>query len=181
LPTPAFAEDFGEEPEIAGFYLISPEGRPVRIGFALANEYSDHVMERRNYLYLSHSKLRPVSFGPELRIGPLPQNLQGCSRILRNGEELWSSTFLTGEQNMSHSLANLEHHQFKYPAFRQPGDLHAHMFGTATLSCADGIRLRPGDEMEISIPEFGLPLRNRVSIDPGTLPWREHLQEPASL
>src|ERR1019366_2783251 len=49
---PAFAEDGGEEPEIAGLYVIAPDGAPCRVGYALGNEFSDHVMERRNYLYL---------------------------------------------------------------------------------------------------------------------------------
>ena len=61
---------------------------------------------------------------------------------------------------MSHSIANLEHHHFKYDIFRQPGDLHIHMFGTATLSFADGIACHPGDQFEISAPDFGLPLIN---------------------
>ena len=43
---------------------------------------------------------------------------------------------------MSHTIANLEHHHFKYGLFRQPGDVHVHMFGTATLSFADGIKTR---------------------------------------
>ncbi len=58
LPLPPFAEDDGEEPKIAGLYVIGEDLKPYRIGFALGNEYSDHVMERRNYLYLAHSKLR---------------------------------------------------------------------------------------------------------------------------
>lgn len=165
LPSPAFAEDAGEEPEIAGIYLIGQDGTPFRIGFALANEFSDHVMERRNYLYLAHSKLRPAAFGPEIRIGPLPADIQGTSCIRRDGEVIFEKPFLSGEQNMSHSIANLEHHHFKYALFRQPGDVHVHMFGTATLSFADGISTRRGDEFEIEAPGFGLPLRNRLSVD----------------
>ena len=61
---------------------------------------------------------------------------------------------------MSHSIANLEHHHFKYALFRQPGDVHVHFFGTATLSFADGITTEQGDVFEIEAPDFGLPLRN---------------------
>ena len=64
---------------------------------------------------------------------------------------------------MSHSYANLEHHHFKYDVFRQPGDLHVHMFGTATLSFADGIRTRSGDVFEIEAADFGLPLTNPLA------------------
>ena len=63
---PSFALDGGEEPEIAGIYVIGDDGAPFRVGFALSNEFSDHVTERVNYLYLAHSKLRPASFGPEI-------------------------------------------------------------------------------------------------------------------
>lgn len=165
LPSPAFADDGGEEPEIAGIYVIGPDGTPMRLGFALANEFSDHVMERVNYLYLAHSKLRPASFGPEIMVGALPDDIRGTSRIRRNGRTIFEKPFLTGEANMSHSLANLEHHHFKYALFRQPGDVHVHMFGTATLSFADGVRTEDGDEFEIEAREFGLPLRNRLAVE----------------
>ncbi|WP_312796586.1 AraD1 family protein [Tianweitania sp.] len=165
LPSPAFADDAGEEPELAGIYVIGDDGTPFRLGFALSNEFSDHVMERVNYLYLAHSKLRPASFGPEIRIGALPEDVRGTSRIRRGGEVIFEKPFLSGEANMSHSIANLEHHHFKYRVFRQPGDVHVHMFGTATLSFADGIRTAPGDQFEIEAAEFGLPLRNGLAID----------------
>ncbi|MEO9773054.1 AraD1 family protein [Roseibium sp.] len=166
LVSPGFCEDGGEEPEIAGIYVIAGDGTPVRVGFALANEFSDHVMERQNYLFLAHSKLRPASFGPELLVGDLPADIHGTSRIHRDGAVLWEKPFLSGEANMSHTLANLEHHHFKYGVFCQPGDVHVHMFGTATLSFADGISCRDGDEVEISAPGFGVPLRNRLVFNP---------------
>ncbi len=159
---PPFADDAGEEPEIAGLYVIGPDSKPYRLGFAVGNEFSDHVMERKNYLYLAHSKLRSCSYGPELRVGELPQHLAGTSRILRNGEEIWRNEFLSGEANMCHSLENLEYHHFKYSQFLKPGDVHVHFFGTATLSFADGIRTQPGDVFEISQAEFGAPLINTV-------------------
>ena len=139
LPSPSFALDGGEEPEIVGLYLIAPDGMPQRLGFAIGNEFNDHVTERKNYLYLAHSKLRPCAIGPELRTGAPPAHMEGVSRIRRAGKVLWERPFLTGETNMCHSLANLEYHHFKYAAHRRPGDVHLHFFGTATLSFADGI------------------------------------------
>lgn len=165
IPSPAFAKDAGEEPEMAGIYVIGKDGTPFRVGFALGNEFSDHVTERVNYLFLAHSKLRFCSFGPELRLGDLPRSVTGMSRILRDGKVIWEKPFLSGEDNMSHSIANLEHHHFKYRLFRQPGDVHVHMFGTATLSFADGIKTQPGDMFEIEESQFGLPLRNAVAWD----------------
>ena len=160
LPKPSFALDGGEEPELAGLYLIDDKGRPVRLGFALGNEYSDHVTERQNYLYLAHSKLRHSSIGPEMITGAPPAAIEGMSRIIRKGKTIWEKPFLTGEANMSHTLANLEYHHFKYDGFRRPGDLHIHYFGTATLSIADGIKPEDGDVFEISAAPFGAPLRN---------------------
>ncbi|MGL4312327.1 MAG: AraD1 family protein [Paracoccaceae bacterium] len=164
LQSPDFALDGGEEPEIAGAYVIGSDGVPNRLGFCLANEFSDHVTEKINYLFLAHSKLRPAAFGPELLVGDLPQDIRGTSRILRAGKTVWEKPFLSGEANMSHFIANLEYHHFKYAAFCQPGDLHLHMFGTATLSFADGVKVEPGDIWEIAAPDFGLPLRNPLAV-----------------
>ncbi len=164
LTSPSFALDGGEEPEMAGIYVIAADGSPFRIGFAVANEFSDHVTERINYLYLAHSKLRQASFGPEIRVGAAPDDIRGFSRILRGGKVLWEKPFVSGEANMSHSFANLEYHHFKYGLFRAPGDIHVHMFGTATLSFGDGIRTQEGDVFEIGADGFGLPLRNPLAI-----------------
>lgn len=160
LHSPEFALDGGEEPELAGIYLIASDGTPHRLGFTLANEFSDHVMERMNYLYLAHSKLRPAALGPELLLGDLPADIRGTARITRAGKPIWEKPFLTGEANMSHHIRNLEHHHFKYALFRRPGDLHVHFFGTATLSFADKVTAQDGDVFEIEAPPFSLPLRN---------------------
>lgn len=163
LTMPTFAQDGGEEPELAGVYLIGPDGTPWRLGICLGNEFSDHVTERHNYLWLAHSKLRQASLGPELLIGTPPTDVRGQSRIFRDGALLWEKPFLSGEDNMSHSLTNLEQHHFKYRQFRRPGDIHVHFFGTATLSFAEGIRTQPGDIFEIQAAPFSLPLRNALS------------------
>jgi len=166
LALPHFAQDGGEEPELAGIYLIGPDGSPFRLGVCLANEFSDHVTERHNYLWLAHSKLRQAALGPELLTGEPPQHVAGMSRIRRGTALLWERPFLSGELNMSHSLANLEFHHFKYPQFRRPGDVHVHFFGTATLSYSDGVRTQPGDVFEIEATPFTLPLRNRLEAAP---------------
>lgn len=163
LAMPAFAQDGGEEPELAGIYLIGPDETPFRLGLCLANEFSDHVTERHNYLWLAHSKLRQASLGPELLVGPAPGHVAGTSRIVRDGATIWEKPFLSGEENMSHSLANLEAHHFKYAQFRRPGDVHVHFFGTATLSFSDEIRTQPGDVFEIAAAPFTLPLRNTLA------------------
>ena len=163
LQSPAFALDGGEEPEIAGIYLIDADGVPRRLGFTLANEFSDHITERHNYLWLAHSKLRPAALGAELLAGALPPDVRGMSRIYRQERVLWEKPFLTGEANMSHAIANLEHHHFKYAQFRRPGDVHVHFFGTATLSFTDQVRVEPGDVFDIRADAFLLPLRNPLA------------------
>lgn len=169
LPSPEFALDGGEEPEVVGLYVISPQGRPMRLGFALGNEFSDHVTERQNYLYLAHSKLRPSSFGPELLTGALPADIRGHSRIRRGESLVFDQPFISGEANMSHSIANLEGHHFKYGLFLRPGDVHVHFFGTATLSFSEGVTTQAGDVFEIECGAFGLPLRNALSV--AAAPW----------
>jgi len=165
LPRPGYAKSGGEEPEIVGIYLIDAGGRPWRIGYSLGNEFSDHVTEAQNYLYLAHSKLRCCALGPELFVGELPEDVRGKTRVLRGGKLLWEADFLSGEKNMSHSIANLEHHHFRYDMFRRPGDLHAHFFGAAELSYMAGVRTEPGDEFEIDVPVMGKPLRNRMEAE----------------
>ena len=80
--------------------------------------------------------------------------------MVRGGERIWQAEFISGEANMSHTLANLEHHHFKYPLFRRPGDVHVHFIGAAVLSFTAGVKAEPGDVFEIEVPAFGAPLRN---------------------
>jgi hypothetical protein len=174
LPLPSFALAGGEEAEIVGLYLIGPDGTPWRLGFAIGNEFSDQVTEAQNYLYLAHSKLRACSFGPEMLVGTLPQNVEGRIQILRDGASIWQGEFLSGEANMSHSIQNLEHYHFRYEMFRRPGDLHAYFFGAAILSCANGVTTMAGDVFEIDVPVFGRPLRNAmISSEPVTVKVRQ--------
>jgi len=158
--SPAFAQDGGEEPEIVGLYLIGPDGAPHRLGFALGNEFSDHVTEKFNYLWLAHSKLRQCSYGPELWLGDLPKHITGKSKIIRSNKVLWEKEFLTGEDNMSHNFKNLEYHHFKYGMFRQPGDVHVHFFGTSVLSFSDQVKTEDGDIFHIEADAFEHALVN---------------------
>lgn len=167
LEAPAFGEDGGEEPEIAGVYLIDRSGRPRRVGMAQGNEFSDHVMERRNYLYLAPSKLRQCAIGPELVIEPSFEDVRGRARIEREGVEIWAAELATGEAHMCHSLANMEHHHFKYPQHRQEGDAHIHFYGAGAFSFTSEIRVQAGDVMEVAFEGFGRPLRNPLSVAEG--------------
>jgi len=166
LLVPAYADDGGEEAEIAGLYLIGPDGTPYRVGFAIGNEFSDHVFEKKNYLNLAASKMRTCSVGPELVLGADFQSVPGRVKIVRAGREVWAKDIATGEAEMSHSLQNLEHHHFKYEAHRRPGDVHVHFYGAHSLSFGAGVALADGDVMEISFKDFGRPLRNPLKVAP---------------
>jgi hypothetical protein len=118
LTVPAFAEDGGEEPEVAGVYVID-------------------------------------------------QQVQ----ITRQGSLVWRKEILSGQRNMAHSLENIEHHHFKYPLHRRPGDVHIHFFGADAFSFGEGISLKDGDVFEIGFAGLGRPLINpvRISTEPETL------------
>lgn len=164
LEIPPYAEDGGEEAEIAGIYMIAPDGKPRSIGMAGGNEFSDHQFEKKNYLNLAGSKLRTCALGPELVVDPKFEAVPVEVRIERAGTLLWSKSFRTGEAAMCHSLQNIEHHHFKFEAHRRPGDVHVHFFGTDCLSFGDGVRLQDKDVMQVAFEGFGRPLRNPVCV-----------------
>lgn len=168
ITTPAHADDGGEEAEIAGIYVIDPAGQPRRIGMAAGNEFSDHKLEKQNYLHLAGSKLRMCAIGPELVIDPDFEYVPGRVRIERGSQVIWERDVATGDREMCHSLANIEHHHFKFDEHRTPGDLHVHFFGAQSLSYSDEVLLEDGDVMDIQYAGFGRALRNPVRIAPKT-------------
>jgi hypothetical protein len=165
LTVDGFAEDGGEEPELAAVYVIDPDGAPRRVGMTPANEFSDHQIEKQNYLYLAHSKLRTCAIGPELILDPDFSIVNGTVTIERDGAILWTKEISTGDQRMCHSLSNIEHHHFKYEPHRRPGDAHVHFLGAGAFSFGEGIKLENGDEMVISWSGYGRALRNRIAIE----------------
>ncbi|HEX9201903.1 MAG TPA: AraD1 family protein [Acidobacteriaceae bacterium] len=162
IEIPGHAEDGGEEAELAGVYLIADDGTPCRIGIAIGNEFSDHKFEKRNYLNLAGSKLRACSIGPELVVGADFKDVHGEVRLERAETTLWQRKIVSGEDNMCHSLANMEHHHFKFAGHRQPGSVHVHFFGANALSFAQNIVLRDGDVMEVRFDGFGRALSNPI-------------------
>jgi hypothetical protein len=171
LEQPAFADDAGEEPEVAVAYVVDRRGTPWRVGFAPGNEFADHVMEKKNYLYLAHSKLRQCAIGPELSLDQRFRRLTGSVAILRGSESIWSHEIRSGETEMAHSLENLEFHHFKYAEHRGPGQAHVHFLGASAFSFGAGVTLADGDVMEVAWRELGRSLRNPLRVDtrlPGT-------------
>lgn len=168
LEVPDFGDDGGEEPEIAGIYMVDRQGTPYRIGFATGNEFSDHVMEKKNYLYLAPSKLRQCAIGPELVIGGDFCDIKGNVRVSDGEQVKWSADIRTGEQNMAHSLENLEYHHFKYPGHRLPLQAHVHFFGADAFSFGSKLLLENNDLMTVHWEGLGRPLQNRLAVSPDT-------------
>jgi hypothetical protein len=166
LEIPSHAEDGGEEAELAGVYIIGADGTPFRLGMAQGNEFSDHLFEKRNYLNLAGSKLRTCSLGPELVIGADFSEVRGNVRLERGAATLWRKAIASGENNMAHSLSNLEHHHFKFAGHRQPGSIHVHFYGADALSFGEGVVVEDGDIAEVRFEGFGRALRNPIRREP---------------
>lgn len=168
LEVPPYGNDGGEEPEVAALYVIDKTGKPYRVGFATGNEFSDHVMEKKNYLYLAPSKLRQCSIGPELVIDADFTALEGKVSVNRGNEVLWESVATTGESNMAHSLANLEYHHFKYEGHRMPLQVHVHYLGTNAFSYSIKLLLQDKDVMTVQWDDMGRALQNPIKISSET-------------
>jgi hypothetical protein len=169
LDVPNHADDGGDEAEIAGLYVIAEDGSPYRVGLAQGNEFSDHVLEAKNYLYLAQSKLRACSLGPEIVVGSdLSQEIRGRASVERGGRTIWEGPLASGEPWMCHTLANVEHHHFKHAEHRRAGDAHVHFFGADLFSFKDRLKMEDGDVMVVAFDGFGRPLRNPVRFDRST-------------
>lgn len=164
LNVPPYANNGGEEPELAGIYVIDKNGNPYRIGFSTGNEFSDHIMEKKNYLYLAPSKLRECAIGPELIIDSAFASFAGTVNVSRNGEILWQSAINSGSQNMAHNLQNLQYHHFKYAGHRVPYQAHVHFFGADAFSFGSGLLLEDGDMMSVQWENMGRALLNPLKI-----------------
>jgi len=169
LSVPSHGQDGGEEAEIAGVYLIGDDGAPYRIGMCASNEFSDHKLEQVNYLYLAGSKLRQCSLGPELVVDGNFHSVTGDVRVERGDNVVWQRSIETGEATMSHSLANMEHHHFKFDAHRIPGHVHVHFFGAHSLSFGEGVELQDGDWMQVHFAGYGRALRNPIRFESKSL------------
>jgi hypothetical protein len=165
LLVPNFAQGGAEEAELAAVYIVDPAGAPRRVGFTPGNEFTDHRTRKLNSLYHAGAKHRTCSIGPELAIGAEFSSVRGSVSIHRAGQPAWSKEIATGEEHMCHSLANLEHHHFKYDDHRVPGDVHIHFLGATAFSFAAGFAIEDGDEAVIEFDGFGRALRNPVKFD----------------
>lgn len=160
---PSFGKDLSDQAEIAALSVIDGAGRPWVVGYALANEFTDHQLESDNVFNMGHAKLRTTGLGPELLAGDLPELVTGKSRVWRADAIVWESAFESGSAVMTHSPSQLLYHHFKYVQFRRPGSVHVHLLGASTTSFTAGIRTQVGDVFEVQSDMFGKNLRNRLT------------------
>ena len=168
LEIPPYGWDGGEEPEIAGAYVISRGWNafsrwPDRRQRVFGPSHGEEELSLSGAIEIAQLLHRA---GARCRRGNV-RRVPGTVKILRGSECLWQKNIRTGQDNMSYSVANLEHHHFKYAAHRRAGDVHIHFFGADAFSFGDGLALEQGDVMEVSFPQFGRPLRNRLTIRQG--------------
>jgi hypothetical protein len=162
LTIPSFAISGAEEAELAGVWVNNADGEPIRIGLTTGNEFADPGLVKSDQRMLSHSKLRTCSIGPELVLDGAFQDVGGLVRIERAGKRIWSREIATGESHVQFRLDEVEHHLFKYPAHRVPGDAHIHFLGGSASSFGDGVVMEHGDHVVIEWDGFGRPLRNLI-------------------
>lgn len=165
IDVPFFAEDAGEEAVIAGLYLVDGAGQPTRIGFCQGNDFSDHNMASKNEFYLAHSKLRSCAIGPEMVMAPYFCDVSGRVSIVRRQEVLWERDLQSGENQMGHSLENIEFNHFKYTQHCVPGQVHIHFFGTGASSYGAPISLAEGDIVRTAFNGYGRPLENNLHFE----------------
>lgn len=162
LVIPHYAESGAEEAELAGVYLIGPDGVAHRIGLTAGNEFADPAMAEKDARLLSRAKLRTCAIGPELVLDLAFGEIKGSVSVERGGAELWRKEIATGEKHTAFTLDEVEQHHFQFDAHRIPGDAHVHFLGGSVSSYGDGVRLEPGDEVVIQWDGFGRPLRNPI-------------------
>jgi hypothetical protein len=162
LTIPAFASGGAEEAELAGVYLIGPDGAPRRVGLTPGNEFADPAMAAKDARLLSRAKLRSCAIGPELALDAEFLDVAGSVAVERGGAAIWSREIRTGEKHTAFRLEQIEQHHFEFEAHGVPGDAHIHFLGGSVSSFGDGIVLEDGDEVVIQWEGFGRPLRNSI-------------------
>jgi hypothetical protein len=170
LTPPGFATGASEEAELAAAYIVDQARVPRRIGLTAGNEFCDPAQAALGFAANAHSKLRPCSIGPELRLDATFEEIRGTVSIRRSGAPLWSAELVTGDRYTRYNLEQIERSLFQHEGHRRPGDAHVHFLGSPATSYAEGVRLEEGDEMTVSWEGFGQPLMNRLRHASSTAP-----------
>ena len=144
---------------------IDERGRPRRIGMTTANEFSDHALEKTNYLHLAASKLRTCAIGPELVTDPglhpgaaarSPSSVTASRSGPRRSPPAMAPCATAWPTSSTTTSSTSAH--------RRPGDVHVHFYGADALSFGDGVTLRDADVMVVQFDGFGRALRNPLRV-----------------
>ena len=102
--------------------------------------------------------------------------------IERDGSRSGEERSRPAKKTCAHSLANLEHHHFKFAGHRQPGNVHVHFFGAHSLSFGEGIELKDGDWMQVRFEGYrarscatrsSIEDKRAAPVDPRSSRWVE--------
>ena len=137
------------EPELTLF--VSPRGRIV--GYTIGNDMSSRDIEGENPLYLPQAKVydRSCALGPCLLVSdtPLPASTEISIEIVRGGATVFSGS--TTLKEMKRKPEDLVEYLYRNNSFPHGCFL---MTGTGIVP-ADSFTLKPGDEINITIPPIG--------------------------
>lgn len=152
-----FAPDSGTGPSVAAVYIVSDSGTPFRIGFAMANDFSDRILTTQSHAAVVQGRLRPLALGPEMVLAALPEGINGSLRLTRDAGAITDIAISTGRDNLEAAIARLERDHFASDSLCQPGQLHI-----LVIALAQGITASAsiGDTTTLTLSGFGLPLCN---------------------
>jgi len=140
---------------LAAVHVVGHEGLAVRIGWTLAMPPHDDPTASLQ-----------VSFGPEILLGDLPEDLRGTLRIRRRGELVFETVF---RSDIGNALPEIEEPPAPPSTTGQTcrmGEVHLYLFPVLTLGPLATVQPAQGDMIEIEASAFGLPLCTAFAVTP---------------
>ena len=162
LAMPRFAQDGGEEPEIAGVYLIDADGAPVRLGYVLATSSPTTSPSAATTCGWRTPSCGPPPWAPSYCWASFPMTSAARAGSCGTASGLGEAVPVRGGQHVPFAgqprAPPLQVRRLPPPRRRT-----RHFFGTATPSFSDGFRTEEGDVFEIEAKPFTLPVRNPLA------------------
>ncbi|WP_277374783.1 hypothetical protein [Pseudomonas sp. AA-38] len=153
-----------EEAEIVLVYLIDTQGDPRYIGFTVGNDITDIGAIKATPSAFAYAKLKECSVSERLFLSPPPWVLTGTCNVYRNEQQVFSSAFETGIDQLHYKQEQLIDTLFRSPALRQPGLVHYIYIGADRNSYDHGHTLTDGDTVSLHFRELNLGLTNPLAL-----------------
>jgi hypothetical protein len=155
-PVPIPEEQAVAQPigDIAGLYIISPDGAPRRVGVATGTAFRGPGFPVRSNV-----------LGPELILDPAIASVEGSAALYRDDSRVWSQTLSSQGAPLLYALAAAEPDHFRYSDHHRPGDAHVHFIGARLFSARENAPLQDGDRCEVTWEGLGKPLIHSVKMD----------------